>query len=106
MTYIKPWVIINYLETIYMINKKSILLLFVSLIVICLTISAVSAAEGNSTDGANTQQTEIQKMVNVEKTDTVRKAKMLKVLQHTTLQQMENHPTKEHKIVHTTLQPQ
>ena len=65
MTNIKSWVIIYYLETIYMINKKSILLLFVSLIVICLTISAVSAAESNSTAVTDTQSIEIEKTVDI-----------------------------------------
>lgn len=47
-----------------MINKKSFLVLFISLIVICLTVSAVSATEDNTDVVSDTQTTtEIEKVV-------------------------------------------
>lgn len=51
-------------------NKKNMLFLFVGLIVICLTVSAVSAAESNATGVVDTQTTEIQKTVENTQTDT------------------------------------
>ena len=53
-----------------MINKKKMLFLFVGLIVICLTVSAVSAAESNASGVADTQTTEIQKTVENEQINT------------------------------------
>ena len=52
-----------------MINKKSMLLLFVSLIVLCLTVSAVSAADNDvsaASDAQTIDTTEIQNTVDTE----------------------------------------
>lgn len=67
-----------------MINKKRFLLFFVSLIVICLTVSVVSAAEDNSdalTDAQSIDTTEVQKVVN--NTQTIETAKKNNEIQKT-----------------------